>query len=160
MDVGGDEVAGVVDIFGTLSREELHAALEELAFRYDQDPTSEELTALVDEAVERFYLVPVGDRLVAGPAAFPTLPEAAEDLPHILDVDRRSVDRAAAAEAAEERFRAVTATAVEEGGEERLAELLDVSYDLEAWGPVELGDARDAIDRTLEGYGSGDGRGG
>lgn len=151
MDLSGDELAGVVDLFGALSREELVSALEELAFRYGEATDPRALSARVDDAVDRFHLVPVDDRLVAGPAAFPTLPEAAEDLPHILDVDRRTVDRAAAAEAAEERFRAATATALDEEDEDYLVELLDVSYDLEAWGTVDLGDARDAIDRALDG---------
>jgi 8-oxo-dGTP pyrophosphatase MutT (NUDIX family) len=33
--------------------------------------------------------------------------------------------------------------------------LLDVSYDLEAWGPVDVSDARDAIDRALDDDGRG-----
>lgn len=151
MDLTDDELAGVVDLFGALSRAELVAALEELSFRHGESASSDELAALIDDVVDRFYLEPVGDRLVPGPAAFPTLPAAAEDLPHILDADRRSVDDEAAAEAAEERFRRVAATALEDGDEDRLAELLEVSYDFEAWGPVELGDARDAIDRALDG---------
>lgn len=150
MDLTGDELAGVVDLFGALAREELVSALGELAFRYGEDADDGTLAALVEDAVDRFFLVPVDDRLVAGPAAFPTLPEAAEDLPHILDVDRRTVDRTAAAEAAEQRFRTVTKEAVGDAGDDRLHELLDVSYDLEAWGSVDVGDARDAIDRALD----------
>jgi len=149
MELSGDELAGVVDLFGRLAREELLAALGELAFRRGADTGEPALDAAVDDAVERFYLVPVDDGLVAGPAAFPTLPAGAEDLPHILDVDRREVDRDAAASAAEERFRAVAGRAVDAGDDDRLRELLDVSYDLEAWGPVEVADARDAIDRAL-----------
>jgi hypothetical protein len=150
MDPSGDELAGVVDLFGALSREELLEALGELAFRRGESADADALSAAVDDAVDRFYLLPVDDVLVAGPAAFPTLPDGAEDLPHILDVDRRDVDRTAAAEAAEERFRTLAARAVEEAGDDRLRELLDVSYDLEAWGAVDVADARDAIDRTLE----------
>lgn len=149
MDLTDDEVAGVVDLFGALSRAELVEALGELAFRAGVDADDEQFAGRIDDAVERFALVPVEDRLVAGPTAFPTLPPGAEDLPHIVDVDRRPVDRAAAAAAAEELFRRTTAAAVEAGDDDRLDELLDVSYDLEAWGPVDVGDARDAIDRAL-----------
>lgn len=150
MDLTDDELAGVVDLFGALSREELLAALEELAFRADASADAQAFVVRIDEAVERFSLVPVDGRLVAGPTAFPTLPAASEDLPHILDVDRRTVDRTAAAAAAEERYREAAAAAVDCGDEERLTELLDVSYDIEAWGPVGVGDARDAVDRALD----------
>src|SRR6056297_2147587 len=136
MDLSGDELAGIVDLFGALSRPELRTALAELAFRWHEDVDDVVLDALVDDAVDRFYLLPVDDRIVAGPAAFPTLPDGAEDLPHILDVERRSVDREAAAAAAEQRYRTVAAGAVDSAEDERLHELLDVSYDLEAWGPV------------------------
>lgn len=150
MDLSGDELAGIVDLFGALSRAELRRALEELAFRWHEEVEAAALDALVDDGVEQFYLLPVDERLVAGPAAFPTLPDGADDLPHILDVERRSVDREAAAAAAEQRFRAVGAAAVESADADRLHELVDVSYDLEAWGPVDVSDVRDAIDRALD----------
>lgn len=150
MDVSGDELAGIVDLFGALAREELVAALSELAFRRGVDADEDDLAATVDAAVDEFYLVPVDDRLVAGPAAFPTLPDRSEDLPHILDAEHRSVDRPAAARAAEARFRRAASTAVADGEDGRLRTLLDISYDLEAWGAVDVADARDAIDRALE----------
>lgn len=150
MDLSRDELAGVVDLFGALSREELVGALEELAFRWGVDAEAESLAATVDAAVDSFHLVPVDERLVAGPAAFPTLPDEAEDLPHILDVERRQVDREAAALAAERRFRTVAAAALDEGDDERMRELLDASYDLEAWGAVDVADSRAAIDRALD----------
>jgi hypothetical protein len=149
MDLEGDGLAGLVDLFGALSREELRSAVAELAFRRGVDVDDAAVEAAIDDAVDGFYLVPLADRLAPGPAAFPTLPDGADDLPHIMDVERRSVDREAAAAAAEERFREVAARAVAEAGEDRLRELLDVSYELEAWGPVDVDDARDAIDRAL-----------
>jgi hypothetical protein len=39
---------------------------------------------------------------------------------------------------------------VEDDDPERLRDLLDVSYDLEAWGAADVGDARDTIDSALE----------
>lgn len=150
MDLDADEVAGVVNLFGALTREELQRALGELAFRAGADADEEDLAAVVDGAVASFALVPVEDRLVPGPAAFPTLPAGAEDLPHVLDVERRTVDREEAATAAERRFRAEAAEAADAGDQDRLRTLLDVSYELSAWGDADLADVRDAIDRALE----------
>lgn len=149
MDLTGDEVAGVVDLFGALEREELARALAELAFSQGEDVDDGRLDAAIEGAIEEFALVSVGDRLVVGPAAFPTLPERAEDLPHILDVERRAVDREAAARSAERRFRGAVDGAVEADDSERLRDLLEVGYDLEAWGPVEVDDVREGIDRAL-----------
>jgi len=84
---------------------------------------------------------------VVGPAAFPELPEGATDLVHILDVDERTIDRDAASQQAVERFRADAAGAVDAGDEDRIRTLLDVSYELEAWGGVDLGDVRDRLER-------------
>jgi hypothetical protein len=66
-----------------------------------------------------------------------------------MDVEDRYVDRERVGEAAEERFRADTARAVADEDEERMAALLDVSYELEAWAPVELGEARERLDDAL-----------
>ncbi|MEF8775223.1 MAG: hypothetical protein V5A43_01815 [Haloarculaceae archaeon] len=88
--------------------------------------------------------------LVPGPVAFPQLPEGATDLPHILDVDKRQVARELAGRAAEERFRSDAASAVESGDSDRISALLDASYELEVWAPVDLDAARDRLDAVLE----------
>jgi len=146
-----DELAGVVELFGALRRPELEEALSELAYRRGEDPPD----GLVDAATEGFVLVAFeadGERLLApGPAAFPTPPEGAEDLPHILDVEGRSVDRETLGRAAEERLRAEAARAVADGDEARVAELLDVSYDLESWTPVDLEGVRERLRRARDG---------
>jgi hypothetical protein len=154
-----DDLAGIVDLFGALTREELAAALDELAYR--RDGTVPE--GAVDDALAAFALVAFepddadgdgdGDPtelLAAGPAAFPTLPDGAEDLPHILDVDEREVDREAVGRAAEERLRAEAARAVSSGERDRAAELLDISYDLEAWAPVTLEAVRERLDAARD----------
>jgi len=141
--VDGDDLAGLVDLFGALSRAELLEALEELAFRRGVEPPPE---ALVDDAVDAYQLVGHDGRLHPGPAAFPTLPEGAEDVPHILGIEPRSVDREAVGTSVERRFRAETARALAAGDGERVARLLDVSYDIESWGPVELRDVRARLD--------------
>jgi len=145
MDLSGDELAGIVDLFGTLGRAELVEALSELAYRRGVEPPDE---ATIDDAIDAYrlfaYRPPDCDdrRLLAGPAAFPTLPDGAEDLPHILDVERRSVDRAAAGEAARRRIAAAAADDPDDPDRERL---LDLTYDLEAWAPVDAGDLRDSL---------------
>lgn len=147
MEVTQDELAGVVDLFGGLTRAELREALGELAFKQASDPPDD---AVVDEAVRAYALVEYewddDTLLVAGPAAFPALPDGAEDLPHILDVPERAVDRNVLASAVESRFRADAARAVADEDDDRVARLLDVSYDLETWGPVDLSAARDRLD--------------
>ena len=163
MDVSGDELAGVADLFGGLTRAELGQALVELAFRDGADRERQDFADDIDAALADYFLVAVeredsgadaagdeGDELlVPGPVAFPELPDHATDLPHIMDVEDRYVDRERVGEAAEERFRADTARAVADEDEERMAALLDVSYELEAWAPVELGEARERLDNAL-----------
>lgn len=177
MDVSGDKLAGVVDLFDALTRTELCEALAELAFKAGEEHDPAAFDSAVDEALRSYHLVAVDDAgqvggaegtsdeggtsdgdassdgggsadplLVPGPVAFPTLPEGATDLPHILDVPERSVAREAAGRAAEERFRADAASAVGAGDAERIATLLDVSYELEAWAPVDLDAARARLD--------------
>ncbi|PSP90109.1 hypothetical protein BRC90_02335 [Halobacteriales archaeon QS_4_69_34] len=90
-----------------------------------------------------------GTLLAAGPAAFPTLPAGAADLPHILAVEPRDPDPAALGEVVEERLRAEAARALAAGEAERVAQLLDASYEVEAWAPVDLGDVRERLDAVV-----------
>lgn len=155
MHLSPDELAGVVDLFGALTGAELRAGCVELAHKAGEDRQPEEFADTVDAAVDSYHLVAVpeddGELLVPGPVAFPELPEGATDLPHILDVPDRSVDTDRAAAAAEQRFRSDSAAAVEAGDREAIGRLLDVSYELDVWGPVELDGARDRLDDALDG---------
>jgi len=171
LDVDGDALAGVVDLFGALTRAELRRALEELAFKRGTDPPD---PGVVDRAIERYALVAYesgegapesgtagpesegtdgsegeGELLVPGPSAFPSLPPGAEDLPHIMDVPSRTVDRDAVGRAVEERFRADVARALAGGDDELVGRLLDVSYDLDAWG-LDLSELRARLDDAGE----------
>lgn len=161
LDVDGDALAGVVDLFGALTRPELERGLEELAYKRGAEPPD---PGVVDRAVERYALVTYrpdggdGERagsggdaelLVPGPAAFPSLPPGAEDLPHIMDVPTRSVDREAVGRAVEERFRADVARALASEDGALVDRLLDVSYDLDAWG-LDLADLRARLDDARE----------
>lgn len=153
MNLSPDDVAGIVDLFGALTRSKLDTALEELAYRRDASVPD----GAVDDAVDAYAVVEferdgVDEPLLAvGPAAFPTLPDGSVDLPHILDVDARAPDREALAEAVESRFRGDVARTVAAEDEGEIRRLLDVSYDLEAWGPVELRELRARLDDALEG---------
>lgn len=154
MTLTADEIAGIVDLFGALSQTELNRALEEYGYRQDVEVPDD----AVEDAVDAYVLVehsPSDDdtdderRLAVGPAAFPELPDGAEDLPHILEVDARAPERGALERAVEERFRGDVARAVAAGDDDECRRLLDVSYDLEAWGDVELRTLRDRLDETL-----------
>ena len=155
-----DELAVVVDLFGGLTRDELEQALVELAFKQGKDVDRDAFAATIERAVENYYLVETeyeaesdGDAetvLVAGPAAFPTVPENGTDLPHILDVSDRDVDREGIGESVRERLRKEARTVAAAGDADRAQELLDVSYDLEAWAPVEADEVRATLDRAFD----------
>ncbi len=166
MDVTADELAGVVDLFGGLTRAELERALSEAAFRVDGSSLEEAtLETAIDDALESFALVAAepavaepnpADGLdaderpqqifVAGPTAFPTLPEGAEDVPHILEIERRRLDRDAIGETVYERFVEDVSAALEADDDRRCRRLLDLSYDIEAWAPVELAAERERLE--------------
>ncbi|MFD1644769.1 DUF7109 family protein [Haloarchaeobius litoreus] len=153
MRLSEDELAGVVDTFGGLTRAELEQAVEEVAFRAGADVDAESVATWVDDAIDAYHLVAYdgGDRTlyVAGPRAFPEEPPHGEDLPHIMDVEPRHVDRAALGEQVHDRLTDEATAALAGGNEERAHELLDVSYDLEAWAPVDCTDVRSRLDARL-----------
>ncbi|MFW5916786.1 MAG: DUF7109 family protein [Halorubrum sp.] len=88
--------------------------------------------------------------LAVGPAAFPSLPDDATDLPHILDVPERDVDREALSSAVLDRLSTDAVSAIEAGDDARLEVLADVTYDVEAWAPVDAGAIRDRIVDELD----------
>ncbi|WP_232687346.1 DUF7109 family protein [Halobacterium zhouii] len=139
----GDELAGIVDLFGGLTRSELERALDELAFKRGDEP--DDPGEGVDAALHEYYLVEVeyedATLLAPGPVAFPELPEYGPDLPHILDVERRDVDREVLAAAVRERLESEVA----EADGDRAEYLLDVTYDAEAWAPLDLDDVREDL---------------
>jgi len=151
MEPSPDDLAGVVDLFGALTRMELERALHELAFKRGTDPPDAE--ALIESALASYHLVAVDGAgeasLVVGPTAFPALPGGAEDLPHIMDDAGADVPDADQIAAAEGRFRQDAASAVAAGDDERVRTLLDVSYELEVWGDVDLADVRERLDDAL-----------
>lgn len=165
MDPSPDELAGTVDGFGGLTRGELVAALEDLAARSGRELDPEALAAAIDDALDGYYLLEVDADavevpahgqldadgvLLAGPAALPRLPEGGEDLPHLLDVQPREVDREAVARQVEGRLRADAAAAIDDGNADQAERVLDACYEVEAWGPVDLADAKAGLAELLE----------
>jgi len=156
MELTADELAGVVDVAGPLTRAELRQAYAELAFKRGESVDEETATEAIESALATYHLVAVADHdaaaqaglIVVGPVAFPELPTGATDLPHILDVPDRAPTESAIGTAAEQRFREEAAQAVRNGDDDRIETLLDVSYDLEAWGPVNLAEARTLLDEA------------
>jgi len=160
-----DELAGIVDGFGALTRQELRAALDDLTARSGDATEPAVITSAIDEAMAGYYLVAlepetVLDRsadnleeplLLPGPAALPKLPEGGEDLPYLVDVDPRSVNRAAAAEATAAQLRADASSAIVDDSVDRAAELLDVCYEIEAWGPVALDATKTELTQLIDG---------
>ena len=156
MDLTGDEIAGVVDLFGALTREELGEALAELAYKRGEEHAPDAFGDDIASAVESYHLVRIDPEnadvgvnepvVVPGPGAFPDLPEDAENLVHIMDIDEREVDREAAGEAVLDRFREDAASAVNADDEAWVDRLLDVSYELEAWADVDLSAEREHLD--------------
>lgn len=176
-----DELAGIVDLFGALTREELANSLHELAFKAGADADRDALEETIDDALDAYYLVAAdpahvtvdgGDitfggtdsadedldsvtntdetLLAVGPAAFPQLPDGAEDLPHILEIEHRTVDRESLGQDVSERLAADVSAALDTDATDRLEDLLDVCYDLEAWAPVETDDLRADLTDALE----------
>ena len=146
MELSGDELAGIVDQFGALSPESLRQAIYETAFRAGADPEEATVAAWIEAAREDFSLVTVeieGETVyVPGPRAFPAVPEAASDLTHVLDASHRQVPDEALAAGGHERLEAAAA---ETEDPTRAQELLDLTYDAEAWADLDLAGLRDRL---------------
>jgi hypothetical protein len=155
MEFTGDELAGVVDLFGGLTHDELSEALAELAYRQGESYDASAFEDPIDEAIKAYYLVAVDPDaleaavteplLLAGPLAFPTLPTDARDLPHILDVETRTVSTEVVGPAVVEMFREDAMAAIEADDTERIDTLLDASYELEPWAGVTVEGIREEL---------------
>lgn len=155
METTDDELAGIVDLFGGLTRPELERALEEVAFRSDGQSVEVSVARdTIDGAIAEFGLLALPENgagseeetlLVPGPTALPRIHEHAEDLPHILDIDPRDPARQRVVTAALERFEREVERAVSRGDHHRCETLLEVSYDLEAWADVNVSESRDRL---------------
>lgn len=152
MDPSPDEVAGVVDLFGALTAAEIERAFTDIAARQGTSIDQNRLRDLIETAEAEYYLVRLEDgepdRYVPGPAALPTLPEHGEDLPHMMDVEPVTIDRSTIGRAVEERLRADAASAVADEDIDRMTTLLDVAYEVDAWG-VDTSEIRDRLSAAM-----------
>ncbi len=151
MELSGDELAGIVDQFGALSRDTLEEAIQETAFRAGEKLQPATVDTWIEDALAAFALLEVEvdgtTRIVPGPRAFPSVPDMATDLPHVLDVEPRSVPTAALERGLRNRL-AEAADEIESA--DRAHELIDVTYDAEAWVGADFGDVRDRL-QQIEG---------
>ncbi|MFL2521001.1 MAG: hypothetical protein ACJ0QU_01285 [Halobacteriales archaeon] len=149
MDPTLDELVGAVDLFGGLSREELIGGFEDIGARMGDYVDIRALNLRIDEAIEKYYLVEVVDQglLVAGPSALPELPEGGEDLPHLILVREREINRKEVEKGVVERISKEIEMAIFEKDRDRMESLLDVCYDLEIWAEIDA----DGIRKKLEG---------
>ncbi|WP_435363178.1 DUF7109 family protein [Haloarchaeobius sp. DYHT-AS-18] len=155
MRVSADELAGVVELFGGLTRDELYEALSELAYREGEELDGADAGETLDAAIKSYHLVEYerddGEPLlVAGPRAFPEQPPHSEDLPHIMDVAERDVDREELGAGVRATLEDEATAALAGGDTDRMRELVDVSYDLEAWAPVDCTAIRTRLDARLD----------
>ena len=170
-----DDLAGVVDLFGSVTRAELSRAHSELAFKRRTELNEAAIRTAIDVGIAEYAIVPAPqmavsvagepvDRdggsadpcreptfLAVGPAAFPQLPEGAEDLPHILDIPDREIDREALSESVLDQLSTDAVEAIADGDTSRLETLADVTYDIEAWAPVDAGPIRERILAEIDG---------
>ncbi|AOW80634.1 hypothetical protein HTSR_1458 [Halodesulfurarchaeum formicicum] len=152
MELSGDELAGIVDQFGALPPAALRSGIEETAFRAGVELDAETVEEWIDEAKADFELLTVEHDektlIVPGPRAFPEVPEAASDLPHVLAEPTRTVPAAALESGIRARLDEAVAAAETPA---RANELVDVTYDAEAWAGIELADVRDRLLDLAEG---------
>jgi|TARA_Y100000817_G_scaffold1137_1_gene963 hypothetical protein len=155
MDPTLDELVGAVDLFGGLSREELVGGFQDIGARMGDDVDIKVLNLRIDEAIEKYYLVEVADRglLVAGPSALPELPEGGEDLPHLILVGEREINREELEKGVAERLGKEVEIAIFEKDRNQIESLLDVCYDLEMWAGVDVDGIRKKLERIIDGRG-------
>lgn len=147
MELSGDELAGIADQFGALPPTAMRRAIRETAFRAGEEVDDATVGALIEEGVASFDLLRIevdGNPYVApGPASFPTVPGAASDLPHVLDAEPIEVPEEALVEGVK---RSLREAAGDIDGAEDAREMLEVTYDAEAWVDVDLGPVRERLD--------------
>ena len=148
VELGPDQLAGITGLFGGLTRDELRESCSELVYLASGESLSQErCDSWIDDALESFHLVESeienGRVLISGPTAFPRVPSGAEDLPHILDIEPRSIDRD---ETATHLVDVLEAEVTPDLSEDRAAELVALTYDLESWADVDAESIRDMIE--------------
>ena len=153
MDPTLDELAGAVDLFEGLSREELISGFGDISARMGDYVNVETLSLRIDEAIEKYYLVEIVDRglLVVGPSALPELPEGGEDLPHLILVGEREINREEVEKSVVERVSKEIEIVISKKDRDQMERLLDVCYDLEIWGEIDVEGIRKKLEEVIDG---------
>ncbi|HIJ12474.1 MAG TPA: hypothetical protein HA275_01930 [Halobacteriales archaeon] len=156
MDPTLDELVGAVDLFGGLSREELIGGFQDIGARMGDGVDIKGLNFRIDEAIEKYYLVELVDQglLVAGPSALPELPEGGEDLPHLILVGEREINREEVEKSVVERIGKEVEIAIFEKDRNQIESLLNVCYDLEIWAGVDVDGIRKKLERIIDNRGN------
>lgn len=147
MSLTPDTLAGIVELFGALTDAELCDACAEVDFRHEGETRpDEEYLQEIETALESNHLARIDESdtlLIAGPAAFPRVPSGGDDLPHILPIEPRTVDRSSAAE----RIIAELQHELEENPEPaRQESIIDLCYDIESWAGIDTSHIREQLD--------------
>lgn len=150
MDLTPDELAGMIGLFGALDREESLDACREIVFRDTGETiTKEQVEKWIESALDSYHLVETTadgeDILIPGPTSFPTVPEGAEDLPHILNIQVRQVERN---QVAREILEEIEQMAASDPTDERIQKLIGLTYDVESWADVDAAAVRSRLDEA------------
>lgn len=140
--ISNDELAGIVGMFGALTRSELKRAVTELTFKQTGErPGDQQIATMIKDALETWHLVTyeTGESrfLLPGPAAFPTLPPLAEDLHMMLEIEARDIERTEIAEMLLDDLENAHAEGIS------MDTLTQLSYDIEAWADIDASSLRD-----------------
>lgn len=147
-----DELAGAVDLFGGLTREELIQGCEDICARSGEVIDFEFINDKIENAIKKYYLVELKERglLVIGPVALPKLPEGGEDLPHLIQVENRLINKKEIEKIVFERMEEEIKVNSFEEDLESLERLLDICYDIEIWSSGGIEEARKALEKRVD----------
>jgi hypothetical protein len=147
-----DELAGAVDLFGGLTRDELIQGCEDICARSGEVIDFELMDEKIENAIEKYYLIELKERglLVIGPVALPKLPEGGEDLPHLIQVENRSIDKKEIEKVVFERIEEEIKNNSLEEDLESLEILLDICYDIEIWSSGGMEETRKVLERRID----------
>ncbi|HII51652.1 MAG TPA: hypothetical protein HA321_01915, partial [Halobacteriales archaeon] len=81
------------------------------------------------------------------------LPEGGEDLPHLILVGEREINREELEKGVAERLGKEVEIAIFEKDRNQIESLLDVCYDLEMWAGVDVDGIRKKLERIIDGRG-------
>ena len=85
-----------------------------------------------------------------GPAALPDLPDGGEDLPHLIRVDKREIDKMRIGRDVKDKISREIEKEIHKMDKGEVEQLLDVCYDLEMWNEIDVEDVRCELEEVLD----------